>query len=94
MLVATGLLALIIGMAAGVFIWTRGRPAGEETVHLFRCSACGQKLRYTASRAGRPALCPRCGERSTLPQEPVNVEPLSVGRATYVRVGERRMLAG
>jgi DNA-directed RNA polymerase subunit RPC12/RpoP len=54
----------------------RARPSDEPTMYLYRCTDCGQKIRYAASRAGREALCPRCRSRCTLPTTPQPLPPL------------------
>ena len=74
--------------------WMRGaRPSDEPAMCLYRCTDCGQKIRYAASRAGREALCPRCRSRCTLPTTPQPLSPLpTAGQALDSRrgVGLRR----
>ena len=63
-----GSLILLAGAAtAGVYVVLRAQRPRAEPIYHFRCPACGQKLRYSASRAGRAAICTRCSQRLTLP---------------------------
>src|SRR5437764_1484016 len=79
------LLLLGLLVAAGIAAlswWFFFRLPGEEQSHFFRCSACGQKLRYRARKAGQLGKCPRCHESCTFPtdpQEAVGNASLSVG---------------
>jgi hypothetical protein len=65
-------LVLLAGAASAItgLIWARQRSVEEGPYHLFRCPDCGQKLRYLASKAGRPSVCPRCRQCRTLPAAP------------------------
>jgi hypothetical protein len=58
----------------------------SESALFFRCSWCGQKLRYDARNAGRSPPCPRCHRPCTIPTEPPPIE--NEGRGTF-RVGRR-----
>ncbi len=70
-----------------IWWWQEGRLfRTEESLLYCRCEECGQKIRYLATRAGRPAGCPRCKRRWILPETPETVA-LSTMR---VRVGELR----
>jgi DNA-directed RNA polymerase subunit RPC12/RpoP len=53
--------------------------------HYFRCLECGQKMRYSASRAGREASCPRCRHRWTLPATPQPLAKQDVAAETSGR---------
>jgi hypothetical protein len=76
-LIVTG---AVLVAAAAYLLW-RGRRPAESVVHYFRCPACGQKLRYAACKAGRPAVCPRCRRQGTLPATPRPLTaPLFAGR--------------
>jgi DNA-directed RNA polymerase subunit RPC12/RpoP len=60
-----------------------GRQSVEPATHLYRCPECGQKVRYSAKRAGRDALCPRCRSHWALPTTP---QPLKLHRAARAGV--------
>jgi DNA-directed RNA polymerase subunit RPC12/RpoP len=68
----------------------RSRQAKEDVSYRVRCAACGQKVRYTADRAGREAMCPRCRAKLTLPE---TSEIIGVPRPNRQRqlVGKRRI---
>jgi len=68
----------------------RARQPKEVVVYRVRCNACGQKVRYTATRAGREAMCPRCRAKLTLPETP---EIIGVPQQSRQRqlVGKRRI---
>jgi hypothetical protein len=53
-----------MGLTAG-WLLLRGRTSEEAIAHC-RCSSCGQKMRYRASRSGQKARCPRCGHSEVL----------------------------
>jgi DNA-directed RNA polymerase subunit RPC12/RpoP len=74
---------------AATGIWLRRRPVREEVFHVFRCQACGQKIRYQAHKAGRKAVCPRCKQCFLLPTTP-QLAPSDLGAAVAppVRVGQ------
>src|SRR5262245_20471060 len=59
----------ILGMGT-LFYLVRRRPSDSAAYHAFRCPGCGQKVRYLATKAGRPAKCPRCRGLWTLPTNP------------------------
>ncbi|HLN26953.1 MAG TPA: hypothetical protein VK395_04370 [Gemmataceae bacterium] len=87
------LLVLIVG-ATGVYIWRRPQTRQRGRFYVFRCPRCNQKVRYLAAKAGRGGMCPRCGERWTLPAMPQNVQGSDPDHASYLeRIGERRMPA-
>jgi uncharacterized Zn finger protein (UPF0148 family) len=81
------ILLIVLGgitvLATAVWLWHRLRRAEEPLLHR-RCSMCGQKLRFRASRTGRLAGCPRCGH-----EEPL-VEENSASRPARDLVGRRR----
>ena len=64
----------LAAVAAGVFFVLRTRQPKAEEMYHFRCPQCEQKLRYAASRAGRPAMCTRCTWRGLLPLKPQSVD--------------------
>src|SRR5260370_29030083 len=57
-------------LAAGAYLLVRFRSRAEPVIYHFRCPICGQKLRYTADRAGRDAICSRCRASGPLPIKP------------------------
>jgi hypothetical protein len=83
-------LLLAGALAAGVYLVLRSRRPKLEPMCHFRCPACGQKLRYSANRAGRDALCTRCGRRTTLPSNP---QIDGQARPTPAQEAERRAMA-
>jgi DNA-directed RNA polymerase subunit RPC12/RpoP len=65
LLAAALLLALLAGATGYLLVRA---PARRAHVFLyFRCQRCRQKLRYQESKAGKPAICPRCRMRWVLP---------------------------
>jgi hypothetical protein len=81
--------AALAGVTLGL-MWAGRRSARPEPYLAFRCPACTQKVRYLASKAGRPGMCPRCNERWVLP---TNLEtapdPSPRGGPYPLRVGAR-----
>ena len=77
---AIGLAAVLV--AIGLVVMRRHGSA-EEEVQYCRCSSCGQKMRYQASRQGQLAKCPRCGNKSILADR-----PKGSGQVT-LRVGQK-----
>jgi DNA-directed RNA polymerase subunit RPC12/RpoP len=85
-------LAAVVLAAAGAIFCVRRRNSQEEPFYFFRCTQCGQKVRYLASKAGREGMCPRCGQRWTLPRKPQIFDPAAYSIEGYeLRVGQRRM---
>jgi hypothetical protein len=80
-----------VAVAAGVVLtWAGWRTVREEPYRFCRCPGCGQKVRYRASKAGRGGMCPRCGQRWTLPASPRDLADGGFNADGYpVRVGER-----
>jgi DNA-directed RNA polymerase subunit RPC12/RpoP len=72
-IVAAGAAAILA--ALGTLMRT-ARKSEEPGMYLYRCPECGQKVRYSARRAGRDALCPRCRHRCTLPATQQPLPPL------------------
>jgi hypothetical protein len=62
------LLACAAGL--GCYRYYRSRPAPEEAYFHFQCPICKRKLRYRASKAGQPGMCPRCRNACTFPLAP------------------------
>jgi hypothetical protein len=60
------------GLAAGAYVAIRNRSPKKPAICHFRCPTCDKKLRYTADRAGRPAICPRCRWVGPLPLNPLD----------------------
>jgi hypothetical protein len=61
-------LGLLAGVATTAYLYARWqRQPVEEPFQYFRCAQCNQKLRFKASKAGRPGMCPRCKQRWNLP---------------------------
>jgi hypothetical protein len=94
MLVAGSLIGLTVLTVVAAFAWIQAQRPAIEALHFFRCWACGQKLRYDVSKAGRTAMCPRCRQRATLPRESRDQTLAEASRGmAHLRVGQRRMLA-
>jgi len=89
-IIAAGTTAIL---AAIGWMMRTTRKTDEPGMYLYRCPECGQKVRYSARRAGRDALCPRCRGRWVLPvtQQPLPpVEPTGRAQARRHVVGMRR----
>jgi DNA-directed RNA polymerase subunit RPC12/RpoP len=83
--------AVVIAALAGAgYLALRARQPKPEEMYHFRCPACEQKMRYAASRAGRPAMCTRCTWRGLLPLKPQSVDN---PRTLPFREAERRATA-
>src|SRR5262245_29002018 len=54
-------------VAVGGYAWGRARSSRGPASTSYRCPRCQRKLRYSPSLAGRPAACPGCRRRLTLP---------------------------
>lgn len=81
--------AALVGAALGVS-WVGRRSARVEPYLVFRCPGCRQKVRYLASKAGRPGMCPRCRRRWVLPATPQETADEKFTAEGYpVRVGAR-----
>jgi hypothetical protein len=62
----------------------------KQQYQYCRCPDCGQKLRYLAAKAGRPALCPLCRRRLTLPRRREELSPaLDASGGYQVRLSPR-----
>jgi hypothetical protein len=60
---------IVIGGLAVAIYYIQHRevnPASGPYVH-FRCPFCNKKLRFPASKAGKPGMCPCCRRRWTMP---------------------------
>ncbi len=68
--IAVAGIVLAAALAAGGYLLVRFRSTAEPVIYHFRCPNCGQKLRYTADRAGREAMCSRCRSAGPLPIKP------------------------
>jgi hypothetical protein len=90
MIVTTLVVGILIIGAAGAYLWIRAQPSQGDGILLFRCAACGQKLRCQASKAGRAGMCPRCQQRWTLPALTGLSAALEACDGYRVRVGERQ----
>jgi DNA-directed RNA polymerase subunit RPC12/RpoP len=77
-------IAGVAAASAALWRWHRRTAESAEEMRYRRCSGCGQKLRFPASKAGRYGRCPRCG-RDQLLIAGVVTEPPSA-----VRVGRPR----
>jgi DNA-directed RNA polymerase subunit RPC12/RpoP len=67
------LVATILVAGAGRLVLCLARRR-QAVHHVFRCPACGQKIRYAAARAGTVGGCPRCWKKVTLPATPQPIE--------------------
>jgi hypothetical protein len=90
------LLATLMALGLGAYLWLRGRSLPEVPYYFIRCGRCAQKIRYLASRAGQEAGCPRCRGRCVLPLEAPGrnrvPDPPSAYRRRYSRNAPRSTL--
>jgi DNA-directed RNA polymerase subunit RPC12/RpoP len=92
MFLAVIVLASLVGAGvAGYWLTTKRQPV-KEPVNLYRCSHCGQKLRYLASKAGNAGMCPRCRNRFVFPEnsQEITGDALPVDRISLARSGGGR----
>jgi DNA-directed RNA polymerase subunit RPC12/RpoP len=68
--------ALVVFVGAAYCYMQAGAGPKEEPLLYFRCAGCNQKLRFRASKAGKPGMCPRCRHRWRLPT------PVEIGQAS------------
>jgi hypothetical protein len=78
-----------VTLLAGGYGVRKFRAKKPEKLFVFRCTRCGQKLRYQATKAGKPGMCPSCGKACVLPDSDlesahVSTENLQIAR----RVGQ------
>jgi len=81
------LLGTVAALSAGGFVWLRPRGASGPESQSWRCPRCARKLRYSPRLAGRPAVCPGCKRRLTLPDAPGAAA--QAAPAAKFRVGRR-----
>jgi DNA-directed RNA polymerase subunit RPC12/RpoP len=93
MLTVLILLGTTAALSVGGCVVYRSRRAEKMARVLFRCPACGQKLRCLASKAGRPGMCPRCRERWTLPAVTQELTAQTTPCGSY-RIGRSSFNAG
>jgi hypothetical protein len=80
---------VVIGVAATFYV-VRVTILRRNRFYYCRCTDCGQKLRYLASKAGRGGMCPLCRRKLTLPRRPEPVPALIDDSGGYqVRFGQR-----
>jgi DNA-directed RNA polymerase subunit RPC12/RpoP len=72
-IIAAGAAAIL---AAIGWMMRTTRKLDEPGMYVYRCPECGQKVRYSARRAGRDALCPQCRGRWVLPATQQPLPPL------------------
>ncbi len=65
-LLIAGVVIAILGIAIYYIQHREGSPASGPYMH-FRCPHCNKKLRFPASKAGKPAMCPSCRRRWNVP---------------------------
>jgi DNA-directed RNA polymerase subunit RPC12/RpoP len=82
----------LVGVGAATYWFFSGRRPVQEPINLYRCSDCGQKLRYLASKAGNAGMCPRCRNRFVFPETSQEIagEALPVDRISLARSGGGR----
>jgi hypothetical protein len=91
MLLTITITATLLFGIAGMLLSTHIRNPRDEKLYHFRCTSCGQKLRYLASKAGRAGMCPRCRTKCTFPREGESSPSFIQSTDGYaVRVGVRR----
>lgn len=57
----------------------------------FRCETCGKLLRTGEENSGRPAACPGCGDRISVPfQPPQQPQSSTVANSDFVAPGKLR----
>jgi hypothetical protein len=59
---------VVLGAVGGYLLLRPRRPAENRPDAHFNCPSCGRRLRYRASQAGRPGMCPRCRTALTFPR--------------------------
>jgi hypothetical protein len=59
--------AAIAVIAVAGYFYFRPREAGDNPLAVCPCPKCKRRLRYKESRAGKPAMCPRCFHKFTFP---------------------------
>jgi DNA-directed RNA polymerase subunit RPC12/RpoP len=74
----------VVLLAATVWFLRRG-ARDQDSVRYCRCSSCGQKLRYPASRTGRKGRCPRCGHEELLVERPLAADQHALRVGTPMR---------
>jgi DNA-directed RNA polymerase subunit RPC12/RpoP len=82
----------LVGVGAASYWFASRRQPAQEPVNLYRCSDCGQKLRYLASKAGNAGMCPRCRNRFIFPEtsQVITEEAVPADRVSLARSGGGR----
>jgi DNA-directed RNA polymerase subunit RPC12/RpoP len=52
--------ALVAGLAVGVFLYLRRPRVRQEPFYFCRCAICKRKFHYRRHQAGHKARCPEC----------------------------------
>jgi hypothetical protein len=58
----------------------------------FQCPNCGAKLQVAEAHAGKPGRCPQCKGRTTVPQTPTTLPPVSKTKASRATGAPRNSL--
>jgi hypothetical protein len=68
---------VIVALAVAIYFVNRREPVAAPSSYVyFRCPFCTKKLRFPASKVGRPGMCPCCRRRWTMSPTP---EPVKGG---------------
>jgi hypothetical protein len=73
MYVAAVLAAVVLVAVAGYFFF-RPREGEGDPLFVCPCPKCKRRLRFKKSRAGKPAMCPRCFHKFTFPMSDEKVK--------------------
>jgi hypothetical protein len=73
----------VVGLLA--YLWLQARANSRLDRATTRCPRCGQKVRYSLSRAGHVSTCPQCRESWTLPGDSKRSESLEIKEVYRVR---------
>ena len=61
------LLAVVVALGVGVFLYLRSRPPEEEPVFHCNCPHCNRRFRFGPKQVGRKVRCPQCKQQFVLP---------------------------
>ena len=88
-----GWIVLLMGLgvaaaSVGIVLVRTRRANPDKEFEVFWCPACEQKIRYSASKAGQIARCPRCKKYVNLPKASERTFEYSPHSRNRVRVGQ------
>jgi DNA-directed RNA polymerase subunit RPC12/RpoP len=59
--------AVVLAVAVGGWLFFRGRKPKEESFYHFRCVKCKRRLRYLERQVGHKGKCSNCGSEVLFP---------------------------